>query len=218
MPQPVCPPIGPGRFIDLEGPDGSGKTTQAARLVAWLRTFAPDVVTCRDPGGTTLGEAIRAIVKGPSTTAISIHSEMLLFMASRAQMVDEVIAPALMRGAVVVTDRFLLSNVVYQGRAGGLDPEEIWSVGRIATGGLMPDLTILIDLPPELASARIGPARDRIENRGSEYRDRVRQGYLDEVAALSTPSAVIDGSLGPDDVELSIRHEVNRALGIGPRP
>src|SRR4051794_2636421 len=111
----------PGHFIALEGPDGGGKTTQAARLVAWLRERCPNVVACRDPGETTLGEQLRSILLSRSSTRIGIRAEMLLYMASRAQMVDDVIRPALEAGAIVVSDRYLLSNVVYQGYAGGLD-------------------------------------------------------------------------------------------------
>jgi len=109
----------------------------------------------------------------------------------------------------------MLTNVVNKRHAGGLDPAAIWSVGAVATGGLMPDLTILIDVPSHVASARIGTGRDRIEDRGEAFRERVRQGYLAEVVNL--PSVVIDGSLGPDVVELQIRDEVRRALGIGSR-
>ncbi len=142
---------------------------------------------------------------------------MLLYMASRAQLVEAVIAPALARGAIVVTDRYVLSNVVYQGYGGGLDVDTVWSVGQVATGGLMPDLTLLIDVPPEVAIARTGPSRDRIEDRGLDYRLRVRQGYLDGLAELKSPHAVIDGSPDADTVELQIRSEVQRVLGKAPR-
>jgi dTMP kinase len=175
-------------------------------------------VACRDPGGTDLGNRLRAILLDRSSTEIGLRAEMLLYMASRAQMVDEVIRPALKEGAVVVSDRFLLSNVVYQGYAGGLDPEEIWSVGRSATGGLMPDLTLLLDVSPELASSRVGAPRDRIEDRPEAYRHRVRNGYLEAVKTLSTPYVLIDGSNQPDTVADQIRIEVAHALGIGPRP
>ena len=113
------------RFIALEGPDGSGKTTQAARLVGWLRDQGQEVVACRDPGGTGLGDRLRSILLDRSELTISLRSEMLLYMASRAQLVEEVIQPALTAGKIVVSDRFLLSNVVYQGYAGGLDRTQI---------------------------------------------------------------------------------------------
>ncbi len=123
----------PGRrgfFLTLDGPDGGGKTTQAARLVDWLRAEGHDVVACRDPGGTPLGDRLRALLLDRSELAIGLRAEMLLYMASRAQLVEEVVRPAIEAGKVVVSDRFLLANVVYQGYAGGLEVEELWRVGR----------------------------------------------------------------------------------------
>ena len=117
-----------GRFIALEGPDGSGKTTQVARLAGWLSGDATEVVTCRDPGGSPLGERLRSILMDRSETPIGLRAEMLLFMASRAQLVHEIIRPALDLGKIVVSDRYLLANVVYQGYAGGLPVEAIWDV------------------------------------------------------------------------------------------
>ncbi|MDB5353308.1 MAG: thymidylate kinase [Planctomycetota bacterium] len=212
MPRPY-----PGHFFSLEGPDGGGKTTQARLLVEWLRSFCPQVVACHDPGGTDLGDRLRSILLDRSNTAISLRAEMLLYMASRAQLVEEVIRPALQAGAIVVSDRYLLSTLVYQGMAGGLDPEEIWTVGRSATGGLMPDLTVVIDVPLELAQARVGKPRDRIEDRPDTYRQRVREGYLEAIRTLDIPHVLIDGSAEPDIVAGHIRDEVARALGITPR-
>ena len=206
-----------GRFIVFEGPDGGGKTTQAAGLVAWLGSIGREVVACRDPGGTALGDRLRELLLARSAAAPGMRAEMLLYMASRAQLVDEVIRPAIGRGAVVVGDRFLLSNVVYQGYAGGLDVEGLWQVGRAATGGLMPDLTLVIDVPPEVASARIGPPRDRIEDRGAEYRAKVRAGFLRASEDYPGPIAVIDGSADAASVSGRIRSEVTRALAVAPR-
>jgi dTMP kinase len=210
-------PANPGRFLVLEGPDGGGKTTQAARLGGWLRSTGREVVACREPGGTALGERLRDLLKDRSDIAIGMKAEMLLFMASRAQLVDEVIRPAIARGAVVVSDRFLLSSVVYQGYAGGLDIEELWRVGLAATGGLMPDLTLIVDVPPEVARARVGPARDRIEDRGEAYRERVREGFLR--AAANDPAAVVvvDGSGDVDSVAARLQTEVAHALALAPR-
>ena len=146
-----------------------------------------------------------------------MRAEMLLYMASRAELVEEVVAPALARGAIVVTDRFLLSNVVYQGYAGGLDVGEIWAVGRAATGGLLPDLTLLLDVRPEVATDRMGPPRDRIEERGGGYRERVREGYLAARLSLPTPCVLIDASADASTVELQIQNEVSRVLGNGSR-
>jgi dTMP kinase len=179
----------PGLFLVLDGPDGGGKSTQAGRLADWLRSLGRDVVTCRDPGGTALGERLRAILLERAAVNISLRSEMLLYMASRAQLVEEVIAPALAAGGVVVSDRYLLANIVYQGSAGGLLEEEIALVGMVATGGLLPDLTIVLDIAPDTASARVGPARDRIEDRPLFYRERVRAGYLAAARGESDPVA-----------------------------
>ena len=207
-----------GRFVVLEGPDGGGKTTQAARLSTWLDSIGREVVACRDPGGTALGDCLRTLLKDRSEIAIGMMAEMLLFMAGRAQLIAEVVRPALDRGAVVVGDRYLLSNVVYQGIAGGLDVDDLWRVGKAATGGLMPDLTVVVDVPVEVALGRVGPGRDRIEDRGLDYRRRVRDGFLGAVAAYPAPIVVVDGSLEPDEVSRTIQTEVARALAIAPRP
>ena len=206
-----------GRFVVFEGPDGGGKTTQVARLVAWLAGSGREVVACRDPGGTALGDRLRTLVKDQADVTIGMRAEMLLFMASRAQMVEDVIRPALTRGTVVVGDRYLLSNVVYQGYAGGLDVGELWAVGRAATGGLMPDLTVVLDVPPGVARGRIGPGRDRIEGRGEAYQAKVRRGYLDAVADYPAPVVVVDGSAGVEAVSERVRNEVERALAFPPR-
>lgn len=207
-----------GFFIALEGPDGGGKTTQAARLVERLRVDSMrEVVACREPGGTALGDHLRALVKDRSDLAMTMTAETLLFNASRAQLMAEVVGPALGRGAIVVADRFLLSNVIYQGVAGGLGAEPIWQVGRLATGGRMPDLTILLDVPLDVALERVGPGRDRIEDRGVEYRARVRQGYLDAVATYPAPIVVVNAAQGVDEVIRIILEEVGRALAIPAR-
>lgn len=206
-----------GFFLAIEGPDGSGKTTQARRLVEVLQASGETVVACREPGGTALGDRVRSLVLDRSSLDPVLRAETLLYMASRAQLVDHVIRPALAMGHIVVSDRYLLSNVVYQGYAGGLDVDELWSLGRFATGGLMPDLTIVIDVPLDVARSRTGEPRDRIEDRPDSYRLRVRQGFL---AAASLPAAeacVIDGSDDPDTVASRIQSEVARAMGIRSR-
>ena len=218
----------PGFFLVLDGPDGGGKTTQAARLADWLRERGFDVVACRDPGGTELGNRLRSILLDRHAVPISIRAEMLLYMASRAQMVEEVIRPALEAGQVVVCDRFLLATIVYQGHAGGLDPSEIAAVGKAATGGLFPDLTMVLDVDPASARGRVGPARDRIEDRPSEYHERVREGYLEAASSgwggtgLSSsypaPIVLVDATAGPDVVFEAIKSEVERVLALDPRP
>lgn len=215
-----------GRFLTLDGPDGGGKTTQAARLADTLRHWGYEVVTCRDPGGTPLGERLRPILLDHSSAPIGIRAEMLLYMASRAQLVEEVIRPALARGAWVVSDRYLLANIVYQGYAGGLDLVEVGKVGAAATGGLLPDLTLLLDVPLETARVRVGKARDRIEDRPASYHAKVREGFLraaeDAKAGACSyypaPVVVIDATPDPATVADRIVNEVSHALALGPRP
>jgi dTMP kinase len=224
----------PGLFLVLDGPDGGGKSTQAARLAVWLRGLGIEVVTCRDPGGTALGERVREILLARDAVPISLRAEMLLYMASRAQLVEEVIAPTLAAGHVVVSDRYLLANIVYQGSAGGLLEEEIALVGMVATSGLLPDLTLVLDIAPEAAAARVGPPRDRIEDRPLFYHERVRAGYLaaargdgsagpdvGETAGCPfypAPIVLIDASSDPDTVFEQVKYEVERVLALRPRP
>jgi dTMP kinase len=190
-------------FISFDGIDGTGKTTQIALLVKWLAARGNEVVQCVDPGSTPLGEAVRAILLDRHDLAIDRTSEMFLFMAARAQLVAEVIRPALAAGKTVVSDRFLLANVVYQGHAGGLDPALLWQIGEVATGGLTPDVTLLLDLPVAAADARINRQRDRMENRGVEYRERLRAGFLLE-AQRRQEIAVIDAGQSVEAVHAAI--------------
>jgi dTMP kinase len=220
----------PGLFLVLDGPDGGGKTTQAARLAEWLRGLGLEVVTCRDPGGTALGDRLRSLLLERGSITVSMRAELLLFMAARAQLVEEVIAPALAAGRVVVSDRYLLANIVYQGSAGGLLEEEIALVGMVATAGLMPDLTIVLDIAPEAARARVGPARDRIEERPLFYHERVRAGYLGVAQAqrdvdpnrpagstcYPAPIALIDASLESETVFARIQAAVAGLFGHNP--
>src|SRR6187455_345848 len=136
-------------FFSFDGVDGSGKSTQIRLLADALRQRGLSVVTCRDPGSTALGERLREILLNHHGTAIHRRSEMLLYMASRAQLVEEVIRPALAAGRIVISDRYVLANVVYQAHAGGLDPADVWRVGEITVGGLMPRLVFVLDMPAE---------------------------------------------------------------------
>src|SRR5947209_2636738 len=142
-----------GLFLSLDGIDGTGKSTQCRLLAEWLREQGHEVVTCVDPGGTPVGQELRQIVLA-SRHDLTPACEALLFMASRAQLVAEVIRPALDAGKVVVSDRFLLATIVYQGHAGGLDVEQLREAGRLATGGIEPARTIVLDLPAPAAAAR----------------------------------------------------------------
>lgn len=183
-------------FLSMEGGDGTGKSTQAELLCRRLQEYGRRCCLCRDPGSTPLGEAVRELLLHRTETAIGSRAEMLLYMAARAQLVEEIIRPALLGGESVVADRFLLSNVVYQGHAGGLDAEELWQIGLVAVERLLPDLVIVLDLPVETALARIPGTPDRLESRGAEYHHRVREGFLQEARRLGD-RAVIVSAEGP---------------------
>ena len=198
----------PPRFIVLDGMDGAGKSSQVGPLTEWLAGRGQHVTTCRDPGSTPVGDAIRAILLDRHDLQLAPTAEMLLYMAARAQLVAEVVAPALARGGWVVSDRYLLSNVVYQGHAGGLDPAAIRSVGAVATGGLSPGLVLVLDIDLETAARRLDRPLDKLENRGDGFRARLRDGYLREAAAAPETIRVIDASAGPDEVATRIRRAV----------
>jgi dTMP kinase len=190
-------------FISLDGLDGSGKSTQCRLLADWLRGRGFVVISCADPGGTALGERIRELVLH-YRPGMGLACEALLFMASRAQLTAEVIRPALEAGQVVVADRYTLANVVYQGHAGGLDPEQLWEVSRLATGGLEPDLTVVLDLPVEEAFARRGRPGDRVESRGPAYHGRVREGFLREAQRQPDRIHIVDARPPAQEVHEAI--------------
>ena len=197
------------RFIALDGIDGSGKSSQIGPLVTWLESRGCQVTTCRDPGSTPAGDAIRAILLDRHDLHLAATAEMFLYMAARAQLVQEVIRPALDRGEWVVADRYLLANIVYQGHAGGLDPEVIRDVGAVATGGLMPELILLLDVDLAVSAARLDRPLDKLENRGDGFRRRLREGYLAEAARLPDLIRVIAADASIDDVASQIRAAVS---------
>jgi dTMP kinase len=205
-------------FLSVDGVDGVGKSTQIERLADWLRTTGRSVVTCRDPGSTKLGEALRQIVLNDTETPIHRGSEMLLYMAARAQLVTEVIRPALAVGQVVVCDRYLLANVVYQGHAGGLDVDDLWAVGEVATGGLHPDLTIVLDMDVSAAQNRLRRELDRMESQGLEYLERVRAGFLAEAQASHERIIIVDAGRDPDAIHRDIRAAISPLLNQEVRP
>ncbi|MFM9197445.1 MAG: dTMP kinase [Planctomycetia bacterium] len=203
----TMPPASP-RFIVLEGIDGAGKSSQIEPLVAWLRGRGQGVTTCRDPGATPTGDAVRAILLDRHDLHLAPTAEMLLYMAARAQLVAEVIRPSLARGEWVVSDRYLLANVVYQGHAGGIDPETIRQVGAVATGGVEPDLVLLLDVDLETAARRIARPLDKLENRGDAFRARLRAGYLAEAERRPDRIAVVDATGSPADVQANVRQAI----------
>ncbi len=200
-------------FISLDGLDGAGKSTQCRLLADWLRAAGREVITCIDPGGTALGGEIRSIVLHHRSD-MDRMCEALLFMASRAQLLAEVVRPALSAGKTVISDRFLLANIVYQGHAGGLDVERLSQMGRFAAGDLEPDLTVVLDLPPERAAARRDRPADRIESRDVAYHVRLRDGFLAEARRRPERIRVVDATTTVDRVQEAIRREVASLLGI----
>lgn len=199
-------------FFCIDGGDGTGKSTQIDLLCQWLRQQGRQVVACRDPGSTPLGEVIREVLLHRHDLAIARQSEMLLYMAARAQLVAELIRPALQAGKIVVADRYLLANVAYQGYGGGLDVQTVWEVGRVATGGLLPGLTIVLDLPPEVAATRINRAPDRMEMQGLEFHARVREGFLTEARRQPGRIVVVDASRPIDAVQADVRAVAQQAI------
>lgn len=202
-------------FISFDGIDGVGKSTQIELCCQWLTEQNREVVRCRDPGSTELGEALRYILLSGEIEPIGRRAEMLIYMAARAQMVEEIIQPALAAGKDVVSDRFLLSNVVYQGYGGGLDVDELWEVGRIACAGVEPDLSIVLDMDPEAALERLARDLDRMEQQGLEFRRRIREGFLAAAAQRPESVVVISADESIDAVQAEIRTALQKVMGPG---
>ncbi|MCB9923455.1 MAG: dTMP kinase [Planctomycetaceae bacterium] len=199
-------------FFSFDGIDGTGKSTQMELFCEWLRDQGHHVVQCRDPGGTELGEDLREIILHKQDTPISPIAEMLLYMASRAQLVAEVIRPALQAGKTVVSDRFLVSNVAYQGYAGGVGADNVWAVGAVATDAVSPDLTLMLDMAVDQASTRLNRNLDRIEARGTGFLNRVRDGFLKEAGQSPDRIAVIDAARDISSVQDDIRAVAQRVI------
>ncbi|MGP1273624.1 MAG: dTMP kinase [Phycisphaerales bacterium] len=189
-----------GRFVVFEGPDGSGKTTQFARFADACRRAGVAVSEVREPGGTGIGEAIRDLLLAHTHGDMTLRCEMLLYMASRAQLVEQTIRPALRRGELVLADRFVTSTLAYQGAGGGLPTGEILDVARAATGGLEPDLVLVFDVDERTAAARRDATPDRIEARPDEFRRRVRSSYLQQARERPDRHAVVDARGTADEV------------------
>ena len=200
-----------GVFLVLDGVDGAGKSTQVRLLGDWLESQGRRVVRLRDPGGTWLGEKLRAILLDPASH-LSMNAETLLYLTSRSQLVAEHILPALKRGDVVVCDRYEFSTIVYQGHAGGVPVEAIRRACELARGECVPDWTGVLDLDPTEAAAREERDRDRIERRGVEYFRQVRKGFQMEAAAAPDRISLIDARGNIEDVQQAVRREVERVL------
>lgn len=189
-----------GRFLVFDGPDGSGKSTQLRRFAEHCAAHGVEPELVREPGGTPIGEAIRGVLLDPRYAEMELRCEMLLYMASRSQLMTERIRPALAAGRFVLADRFISSTLAYQGTAGGLDPEEILAVGRVATGGCWPDLVVIFDVDEATAAGRLPADLDRMEAKGAAFHRRVRQGYLAQAARDPERHLVIDASRSEDEV------------------
>lgn len=189
-----------GRLIVFEGPDGSGKSTQFARFSAFCSRHGLGLTEVREPGGTGIGEEIRRLLLAHDHGDMTLRCEMLLYMASRAQLVEQTVRPALARGDLVLADRFVTSTLAYQGAGGGLPEREIMEVARAATGGLEPDLVVIFDVDEPTASGRRSAQPDRIEARPDDFRARVRQSYLDQAGRCPERHLVIDATCDADGV------------------
>jgi dTMP kinase len=203
----------PGKFIVLDGPEGAGKSTQVERLIQRLRQMGRRATAVRDPGSTPVSERIREVLLDKRLPEMDVRTEVFLYMASRAEMVARIIRPALDVGLTVVSDRFVSSTVAYQGAAGGVDPSLIWDLGRIACGGIEPDLTVILDLPVDAGFGRIRRERDRIESKDRAYHEKVRQGFLAMARERPEKFAVVDATQPPDEVARAIEQAVTRVLG-----
>jgi dTMP kinase len=191
-------------FLAFDGIDGAGKSTQIQLLAQWLQVQQISCELVRDPGSSPLGEAVRDLLLHREEIPIASVAEMLLYMAARAQLVAQRIVPALAAGKWVISDRFLLANVVYQGAGHGLPMETLWDVGAVATQSLSPEITILLDLPVELAMSRMKGPQDRLEKRGQDYFQRVRDGFLSQLSRASRKTLVVDATQAPEVIHQRI--------------
>jgi dTMP kinase len=207
-----------GRLVSFEGSEGAGKSTQIARLAAQFQQAGREVVTTREPGGTEIGEQIRnLLVHNSKGDEMCAETELLLFAAARAQLVREMIAPALLRGAIVLSDRFLDSSTVYQGIGRNLAADPVSQINRFAVGNVMPDLTVVLDVPEEVSLARLkrraSGLPDRMERQNVEFYRKVREGYLVLARGLPERFVLLDGTQPEDVIERRIRAELAARLG-----
>lgn len=200
------------RFIVFEGGEGAGKSTQSAALSDYLQARGHQVLCTREPGGTPAAESIRAVLLDPANAGLDDRAEALLFAAARGDHAARVIRPGLERGDIVISDRYLDSSVAYQGVARGLGADRVAELSLWATGGLVPDLTIVLDVDPALGLARVvGP--DRLESEPLEWHARVRQAFLDIAGACPDRYLVLDGSRPAEDLAVEIAVAVTALVG-----
>lgn len=195
-------------FVVFEGMDGVGKSTQIQLLAQWLQDSGAAVTTCRDPGSTALGDAVRQMLLQKTAMSIDAAAETLLFLTARAQLVREVIRPALQRGDWVLCDRFQMSTLAYQVHAGKMHRDDVAAAGIWATDRLAPDHTFVLDMEPETAVGRIRRSHDRMESRGLEFMRKVRAGFLREAEMLADRATVVDASESVETIAGTIREVV----------
>ncbi len=188
-------------FFVFDGMDGAGKSTQLKLFGDHLELLGLDVEYCKDPGSTELGNRMRELLLADHGFPIDMRSELLMFMTARAQLTSQLIRPALNAGKTVVCDRYAISTVVYQGHAGGLDPETVWQLNEFATGGLQPELTFIFDLDVATCMQRLGDSLDRMESRGLKYFQNLREGFRVESNRFPTGVEVIDADGAVDEVQ-----------------
>lgn len=203
-----------GKFITLEGSEGSGKSTQAALIVEYLKSKKLPVVLLREPGGVKISENIRKLLLDVNNTGMGDECETLLYMAARAQMVKEILVPQLKSGKIILCDRFLDSTIAYQGYGNGIDIKIIEQIGLFATKGLVPDLTILFDIKPEKGLARANQIKDRIESRPLEYHNRVRQGYLELSKQCPSRIKVIKVDTDKEEIFKRVKLHIDALLDL----
>jgi len=202
-----------GKFIVLDGPDGCGKSTQARLLTEWLNGQGVATASFRDPGTTVIGEKIREILLSPAHEAMTTPTEVLLYMAARAQLWTEQIAPALERGQCVLLDRWLSSTCAYQGYAGRFGMEKVIAIATDSLQRVWPDLTIVLDVDLETAAGRLNRELDRMELKGDSYHREVRQGFL-ELARGRSDFAVVDATATPEAVHDAVLAAVRSAMTL----
>lgn len=205
-----------GVFLVLDGTEGCGKSTQARMLLDQLTSLGREALLVRDPGTTRLGEQIRAILLDPANTEMSMRTEMLLYMAARAQMMQEMIQPALDAEKIVISDRFVSSTLAYQLGGDGLTDQQIRNVADIAIDRRWPDLTILFDLPVERSLLRVKRAKDRIEQRPLSYHEQVRQNFLAQAKRDPQGFRIIDADRPPDQIAADVWRQVAPLLRLPP--
>ena len=203
-----------GIFISFEGIDGSGKTTQAVRLHKHLASHGYNVLLLREPGGTPVGERIRSILLDKNHSDMSSLTELFLYLAARAQITSQVIYPALANGDIVIVDRFIDSTTAYQGYARGLDINEMQRLNLLATSGLVPDITFVIDCDPAVAFSRVTREHDRLESEGLDFMCRVREGFLKLCEFYRKRIVLVDGNRDIKSVENDISRHINRFFNI----